>query len=73
MNNGALSKNKRVIAERAQKDAKLSKSSTMTKAKTLLGSIKKSKYEDAMNEEGSAKRLNVIKSGLRQLNVGKFR
>lgn len=51
MNNGALSKNKRILAEKQQKDAKLSKSSTMTKAKTLLGSIKKSKYEDAMNED----------------------
>jgi len=29
----------------------MKKTSTMTKAKTLLGSIKKSKYEDALNED----------------------
>jgi len=51
MNNGALSKNKRIIAQQEQKDKKDSKSMTMSKAKTLLGSMKKSKYEDAMNEE----------------------
>ena len=50
-NNGALSKNKRLIAQEAQrqKKEKLGKSQTM--AKTLLGSIKKSKFEDAMNED----------------------
>jgi len=51
MLNGALSKNKRIIAQQEQKAAKTQKSMTMSKAKTLLGSIKKSKYEDAMNED----------------------
>jgi len=51
MNNGALSKNKRIIAQQQQKEAKLNKSATMSKAKTLLGTMKKSKYEDAMNED----------------------
>ena len=51
LNNGALSKNKRLIAQQEQKEARMNKSSTMTKTKTLLGSIKKSKFEDAMNED----------------------
>jgi hypothetical protein len=51
MLNGALSKNKRIIAQEEQKAKKMSKSSTISKAKTLIGTQKKSKYEDAMNED----------------------
>ena len=51
MLNGGLSKNKRIIAQQEQKAAKMSKSSTMSKAKTLIGTVKKSKYEDALNED----------------------
>ncbi len=53
LNNGALSKNKRLIAQEQQKIAKqkMNKSGNMSKTKTLLGSIKKSQYEDAVNEE----------------------
>lgn len=51
--NGGLSKNKRLIAQEAQKAAKASmnKSGNMSKTKTLLGSMKKNKYEDAINED----------------------
>lgn len=44
LNNGALSKNKRLIAQEQQKIAKqkMNKSGNMSKTKTLLGSIKKS-------------------------------
>ena len=48
--NGGLSKNKRLLAQEEQKKRKMQKSG-MSKTKTLLGSIKKSKYEDAMNED----------------------
>jgi hypothetical protein len=51
MQNGALSKNKRILAQEEQRKNKLNQSTTLTKAKTLLGSIKKSKYEDALNED----------------------
>ena len=51
LNNGAISKNKRIIAQEEQRAAKMTKSMTMSKTKTLLGSIKKSKWEDAQNEE----------------------
>ena len=51
MLNGAISKNKRVLAAEELKKSKTNKSATMSKAKTLLGSIKKSKYEDALNED----------------------
>ena len=51
MKNGAMSKNKMALAAEEMKKSKMNKSSTMTKTKTLLGSIKKSKYEDALNEE----------------------
>lgn len=52
MQNGGLSKNKRVIAQEAQKQAKANMTkSSMSKTKTLLGSMKKSKYEDAVNED----------------------
>jgi hypothetical protein len=51
MLNGALSKNKRIIAQQEQQAAKMSKSSTLSKTKTMLGTMKKSKYEDAMNED----------------------
>lgn len=50
INNGALSKNKRIIAQMEQKAAKTANKS-MTKTKTLLGSMKKSIWEDAQNEE----------------------
>lgn len=53
LQNGAISKNKRLIAQEEQKQAKLKmqKTGTLSKSKTLLGSMKRSKYEDAMNEE----------------------
>jgi hypothetical protein len=53
LNNGAVSKNKRLIAQEEQKAAKMkmNKSGTMSKSKTLLGSMKRSKYDDAINEE----------------------
>ena len=49
LNNGGLSKNKRILAQEQQKAIK--KSQTLSKTKTLLGSMKKSKYEDAINED----------------------
>ena len=53
LNNGALSKNKRLIAQEQQKEAKskMKTGSSLTKTKTLLGSMKRSKFEDAMNED----------------------
>jgi len=51
MLNGALSKNKRVLAQEELRISKMNKSQTAMKAKTLLGSMKKSKYEDALNED----------------------
>ena len=51
MLNGALAKNKRIIAQEEQKAKKMSKSQTMSKSKALAGSTKKSKYEDALNED----------------------
>ena len=52
MNNGGISKNKRIIAQEAQKQAKANMTkSSMSKTKTLLGSMKRSKFEDAMNED----------------------
>lgn len=52
MNNGGISKNKRIIAQEQQKMAKANMTkSSMSKTKTLLGSMKRSKFEDAMNED----------------------
>lgn len=48
-----MSKNKRIIAQEEQRAAKQAQknSSSISKTKTLLGSMKKNKYDDAMNEE----------------------
>jgi hypothetical protein len=53
LNNGALSKNKRLIAQEEQKQAKQQRAmgGSLTKAKTLLGSMKRSKFEEAVNED----------------------
>ena len=53
LNNGANSKNKRLIAQEEQKMAKLKmqKTGNLSKSKTLLASMQRSKYEDAINEE----------------------
>jgi hypothetical protein len=53
LNNGALSKNKRLIAQEEQKQAKQKRAAggSLTQTKTLLGSMKRSKYEDAVNED----------------------
>lgn len=53
LNNGALSKNKRLIAQEEQKQAKQQRAmgGSLTKTKTLLGSMKRNKYEGAVNED----------------------
>lgn len=51
LNNGALSKNKRLIAQEQQRLAKSKKKSTTTYANILLGNTKQNKFEDAVNEE----------------------
>jgi hypothetical protein len=50
LGNGGVSKNKRLLAQEEQKRRRAGKS-VSSKTKTLLGSMKKSKYEDALNED----------------------